>query len=104
MVDIHCHILPGIDDGPKSWEMTGEMCRIAAQDGITHIVATPHCNDEFNYDRNRYTEMLGQLYDAGDGKLTFSMGCDFHFSYDNIQDALAHPQRYTIGGSQYLLV
>jgi protein-tyrosine phosphatase len=104
MVDIHCHILPGIDDGPLSWELTAEMCRIAARDGITHIVATPHCNHEFAYDRNRYAEMLGELSDAGKGKLTFSLGCDFHFSQDNIQDALAHPQRYTIGESQYLLV
>jgi protein-tyrosine phosphatase len=104
MVDIHCHILPGVDDGSQSWEMTAEMCRVAAQDGITHIVATPHCNDEFEYDRDRYTGMLGQLSDAADGKLTFTLGCDFHFSYDNIQDALAHPQRYTIGDSQYLLV
>ena len=40
------------------------MCRMAALDGITHIVATPHCNDEFPYDRDRYTEMLGQLSDA----------------------------------------
>jgi protein-tyrosine phosphatase len=92
MVDIHCHILPGIDDGPRSWDLTADMCRVAALDGITHIVATPHCNDEFAYDRDRYTEM------------TFSLGCDFHFSYDNIQDALAHPRRYTIGESQYLLV
>jgi protein-tyrosine phosphatase len=104
MVDIHCHILPGIDDGPKSWELTAEMCRMAALDGITHIVATPHCNDEFAYDRDRYTEMLGELSDSAEGKLTFSLGCDFHFSYDNIQDALAHPRRYTIGDSQYLLV
>jgi protein-tyrosine phosphatase len=104
MVDIHCHILPTIDDGAKSWEITAEMCRIAARDGITHIVATPHCNSEFNYDRDRYVAMLGQLYDAADGELTFSLGCDFHFSYDNIQDALAHPRRYTIGESQYLLV
>ena len=104
MVDIHCHILPGIDDGPTSWELTAEMCRVAALDGITHIVATPHSNDEYVYDRDRYTEMLGQLRDAADGKLTFSLGCDFHFSYDNIQDALAHPRRYTIGESQYLLI
>jgi protein-tyrosine phosphatase len=104
MVDIHCHILPGIDDGPRSWDLTAEMCRMAALDGITHIVATPHCNDEFPYDRDRYTEMLGQLSDAAEGKLTFSLGCDFHFSYDNIQDALANPRRYTIGESQYLLV
>ena len=104
MVDIHCHILPGVDDGSKSWEMTTEMCRVAVRDGITHIVATPHCNGEFQYDRDRYSEMLGQLHDAGNGNLKFSLGCDFHFSYDNIQDALAHPRRYTLGDSQYLLV
>jgi protein-tyrosine phosphatase len=104
MVDIHCHILPGIDDGPQSWELTAAMCRVAALDGITHIVATPHCNHEFAYDRDRYTDMLGELSDSADGKLTFSLGCDLHFSYDNIQDALAHPRRYTIGESQYLLV
>ena len=104
MVDIHCHILPDIDDGSKSWEMTANMCGVAARDGITHIVATPHSNDEFAYDRDRYTEMLGQLHDAANGQLTFSLGCDFHFSYDNIRDALRHPRRYTIGESQYLLV
>jgi protein-tyrosine phosphatase len=104
MVDIHCHILPDVDDGSKSWEMTAEMCRVAVRDDITHIVATPHCNGEFEYDRERYTAMLGRLHDAGNGKLKFSLGCDFHFSYDNIQDALAHPRRYTIGESQYLLV
>jgi protein-tyrosine phosphatase len=104
MVDIHCHVLPGIDDGPETWEETAEMCRIAAEDGITHIVATPHCNDEFLYDRDLYAEMLGELYDTADGKLGFSLGCDFHFSYDNVRDALAHPRRYTIGESQYLLV
>lgn len=104
MIDIHCHILPGIDDGPLSWEMTAEMCRIAAEDGTTHIVATPHANDEYAYDRDRFTEMLGQLHDAANGELTFSIGCDFHLSHDNLQDALAHPSRYTIGDTQYLLI
>jgi protein-tyrosine phosphatase len=104
MVDIHCHILPDIDDGSKSWEMTAEMCRVAARDGITHIVATPHCNDDFLYDRDRYTDMLGELHDAADGQLTFSLGCDFRFSPENIRDALTYPRRYTIGDSQYLLV
>jgi protein-tyrosine phosphatase len=104
MVDIHCHILPGIDDGSKSWEMTAEMCRVAAADGITHIVATPHANDVYAYDRERYTAMLGDLHGAAEGKLIFSLGCDFHFSYDNIQDALENPGRYTIGETQYLLI
>jgi protein-tyrosine phosphatase len=104
MVDIHCHILPDIDDGSRSWEMTAEMCRLAADDGITHIVATPHANHEFAYDRKRYTEMLGELHDAADGKLAFTLGCDFHFSYENIQDALEYPRRYTIGDTEYLLI
>jgi protein-tyrosine phosphatase len=104
MVDIHCHILPGIDDGSKSWEMTAEMCRKAVADGVTHIVATPHANDRYEYNRARFTDMLGQLHDAADGQLSFSLGCDFHFSYENIQDALEHPRRYTIGDTQYLLI
>jgi len=104
MVDIHCHILPGIDDGSQSWEMTAEMCRMAVEDGITHVVATPHANSRYAYHRERYTEMLGQLHDAADGRLTFSLGCDFHFSYENICDALEHPRRYTIGDTQYLLI
>jgi protein-tyrosine phosphatase len=51
VIDIHCHILPDVDDGPKSWDVSVEMCRIAAADGITHIVATPHSNDRYPYDR-----------------------------------------------------
>ena len=42
MIDIHCHILPGIDDGAKSMDETLEMARIAVSEGIYHIIATPH--------------------------------------------------------------
>lgn len=42
MIDIHCHILPSIDDGPETIEESLEMCRIAASDGIKTIVVTPH--------------------------------------------------------------
>jgi protein-tyrosine phosphatase len=44
MIDIHCHILPGVDDGPKSLDESFEMARFCVADGITHIVATPHCH------------------------------------------------------------
>lgn len=46
MIDLHCHILPGIDDGPQSMDEALAMCRIAAADGIRTIVATPHCSRE----------------------------------------------------------
>ncbi len=42
MIDIHCHILSDIDDGPATLDASVEMCRIAAADGIKAIVATPH--------------------------------------------------------------
>ncbi|MGA2798970.1 MAG: CpsB/CapC family capsule biosynthesis tyrosine phosphatase [Thermoguttaceae bacterium] len=41
-IDIHCHILPGLDDGPAAWEESLEMAETAAADGIVAIVATPH--------------------------------------------------------------
>jgi protein-tyrosine phosphatase len=41
-IDLHCHILPGLDDGPASMEESLEMCRIAYQDGIRTLVAAPH--------------------------------------------------------------
>ncbi|MCA1990333.1 MAG: hypothetical protein LDL07_14510 [Desulfarculus sp.] len=47
MIDIHCHILPKMDDGAKSWEETLEMCRVAARDGITDIIATPRFGKAF---------------------------------------------------------
>ena len=47
MIDIHSHILPGIDDGPAQMEEAIQMARIAAADGITEMIATPHVNDHF---------------------------------------------------------
>src|SRR3954464_3227011 len=104
MYDIHSHILPEVDDGARSWDMAVEMCAMAWQDGIKHMVATPHCNDEFLYDRPFLEEILEQLRLRTDGKPELSLGCDFHFNFENIQDALAHPTRYTIGRTPYILI
>jgi protein-tyrosine phosphatase len=103
MVDIHTHILPGVDDGSKSMEMSVEMCRVAAAGGTTHIVASPHCNDRYEYDRDAHLETLQQLRHAVGDTMEFSLGCDFHFSYDNVLDLMRDPSRYTIGNTRYLL-
>jgi protein-tyrosine phosphatase len=50
-VDIHCHLLPGIDDGPSDWDETLAMARLAAADGTTTIVATPHQLGSFGTNR-----------------------------------------------------
>jgi protein-tyrosine phosphatase len=104
VVDIHSHILPEVDDGPKSWEVSVAMCRAAASDGITHQVATPHANDRWHYDRAYLQGLLTQLQLLIGERLTLILGCDFHLSYDNMQDVLANPARYAIGETRYMLV
>jgi protein-tyrosine phosphatase len=104
VIDVHSHILPEVDDGPNSWETAEAMCRIAAQDGIDHMVATPHANDRYYYDRVYFAELLSILQQRIGEKPRLSLGCDFHLSYENMQSALATPQRYCIGESRYLLV
>ena len=44
MIDLHCHILPNVDDGPGSLEEALTVARFCVRDGITHITATPHCH------------------------------------------------------------
>lgn len=104
MIDIHSHILPGVDDGSKSWETSREMCRMAAADGIEHMVATPHANDHYCYNRDHLTNLLEQLKQESGGRPCLGLGCDFHLSYDNLTDLRLHPQKYLIEGSHYLLV
>jgi protein-tyrosine phosphatase len=102
--DIHSHILPEVDDGPKSWDVAVEMCRMAAADGIAHMVATPHANDRYTYDRAYLQEILGQLQLRIGASLQLSLGCDFHLSYENLERVLEKPQTYTIGETNYLLI
>jgi len=104
MIDIHCHILPEVDDGPRTWDVSVEMCRMAAADGIEHIVATPHANNRYHYDRESLLQDLASLRRRIHNVPQLSLGCDFHLSYENIQDALLRPERYLIEGSRYLLV
>ena len=104
MIDIHCHILPEVDDGPKSWEVAEAMCRRAAADGIEHMVATPHSNDRYFYDREYLSKLLHELQRRIGDKPVLSIGCDFHLSYENMQSALQTPERYRIANSRYLLV
>ena len=107
MFDIHNHLLPGVDDGAKTIEVSVEMARMAVADGISHMVASPHANDVYTYDRSGHEAAISELRSRLQSEvipLELSLGCDFHLSFENVQDALAHPTRYTIGTTPYLLV
>lgn len=103
MIDVHSHILPGVDDGAKTWEIAEQMCRMALADGTTHMVATPHSNDEYAYDRVALQQKLDELQRRVP-EIELSLGCDMHLSFDNIELAMREPARFAIGNTRYLLV
>ncbi len=62
MIDIHSHVLPGVDDGSQSMEMSLEMLALAAESGVDILVTTPHCNIPGEFD-NYVDEELCLLWD-----------------------------------------
>jgi protein-tyrosine phosphatase len=103
LVDIHSHVLYALDDGAKSLEDSLAMLRMAADSGTTDLVATPHANLTYKFDPNLIRDRVAEL-SAGAPGIHLHSGCDFHLSYDNIQDALDQPAKYTINHLNYLLV
>ena len=104
MIDIHSHILPGLDDGSKSLEESVAMLRQAAAAGTTDIVASPHANQEYVFDPLVVEQKIGELQAAVGDAPQIHYGCDFHLTLENIEDALRVPGRYSINHRGYLLV
>jgi protein-tyrosine phosphatase len=104
MVDIHCHILPGLDDGPESFEESVAMAEMAIADGITHVVATPHASNMFAFDTEAVNRLRGELQEKVGDRLQLATGCDFHLSFENLQDIAGNRTKYTINQKRYLLV
>ena len=101
-VDIHSHVLYGLDDGAKTLEESVEMLQLARRAGTTDIVATPHANSRYAFRPEIVEQRVAELSAQTD--IRIHCGCDFHLQVNNIHDALAHPQKYTINHSIYLLV
>jgi protein-tyrosine phosphatase len=104
MIDIHHHLLFGLDDGAPDIETSLAMVAAAVDNGITHIVCTPHANTRYVFDPEVNRQKLEELQGRVNGRVTLGLGCDFHLSYDNIEDALKNRAKYAINGKQYLLV
>ena len=104
MVDIHCHLLPTLDDGASEEAVAIEMATMATADGITHVVATPHSNYRFRFDPEVNRRKRDELQLAVGETPTILLGCDFHLSHENLASVRLHPDHYTINGLHYLLV
>jgi protein-tyrosine phosphatase len=87
MIDVHFHCLPGIDDGPKDWDEAAALCRVAAAEGTTTVIATPHVlRDKWvNSDPAARDELILRLNDLLGQKPTVLAGCEYFFSLDAVQ-------------------
>ena len=104
MVDLHCHILPGLDDGAKTIEDSLAMAEDAIADGITHVVATPHANSHYVFEFSRVRAARKELSERLEGRLTLATGCDFHLSPENLKAIRIESAPFCINQKDYLLV
>ena len=104
MIDIHSHVLYGMDDGSPDIEVSLEMLRMAGRHGTTDIVASPHANLEYRFDPELIAERKAALEERNDSGVKVHLGCDFHLQYENIADALRNSRKYTIANGPYILV
>ena len=64
MIDIHHHLLPGLDDGASDLPTSLAMVEMAIADGITHIACTPHASHHYYFDPEMNATVFAELQDA----------------------------------------
>ena len=108
MIDIHTHVLPGIDDGSRSMDETLEMLLQAEESGVKVLVTTPHCNipDEFD---NYVSEDLDELWRRVESEarrvgndLKICRGMEI-FATEELPDLLESGRVWTLNGTKYFL-
>ena len=99
-VDIHCHLLPGIDDGARDWETTLAMARMAVADGTRTIIVTPHQLGNFSQNRGEAirqgTQRLQLLLEQHKIPLEVLPGADVRIE-DNMIDLLENGDVISLG-------
>jgi protein-tyrosine phosphatase len=109
MIDLHCHILPALDDGAGSLENSLAMARVAQEDGLKIIVATPHLfrdslsNDNFGLIEERRRE-LGEGLARNNIAVDLKAGAEVHISHNLIDEIKIHRKELVINGSAYMFI
>jgi protein-tyrosine phosphatase len=106
MIDLHSHILPGLDDGARTLADSVEIAHSALQDGITVIAATPHVRDDWPTEAATMEQRLAELraeLDAARVPLDLRSGGEIALDWAERLPA-DELRRFGLGGSRYLLV
>ena len=106
-VDIHCHVLPGLDDGAENMETAREMLQIAYKEGIREMIATPHC---FASRKSASVEQIAEtIRDVERRMEQWGIQIKLYpgneiFYRSEVPDLLEEGQIATLAGSRYVLV
>lgn len=109
MIDLHTHVLPGVDDGSQSMDESLEMLSMAAESGVETLVATPHCNipDEYeNYagpGMDRLFLTLDEERRAAGIPLRLVKGMEV-FATPDLPELLEEGKIWTLNGTRYFLM
>ncbi len=108
MIDLHCHILPGVDDGAKNIDESVLMAKNAVEEGITHILATPHHKahgwDNEKKEVKKLVDELQNEIDKNNIPLTIFSGQEVRIYGDIIEDIEADKILFIDESNQYLLI
>lgn len=106
-VDIHSHILPGLDDGAESMTETLGMLRLASREGITHIIATPHYKaGRYPADAERLCAVLERVRRRAEEEeipVALYAGNEI-FYHSELEDRLDRGRLCTLNGTAYVLI
>ena len=105
MIDVHHHCLPGVDDGPRTMADSVDLCRMAADEGIETIVATPHVlrGRWKNTSRADLQLLLEELRARVGATPRILLGSEYYFAHD-MADMLRGESVLPLAGSRYVLV
>ncbi|UJS17800.1 MAG: hypothetical protein L3J17_01770 [Candidatus Jettenia sp.] len=108
MIDIHTHILPMIDDGPATIQESIEMCRIAVNDGIKKIIATPHVQSKVDNEDTIFEkiDILNKVLKQEGLDLVIFPGAELHLNDQLLHaDVLKESRMLTLNGNKkYILL
>lgn len=109
MIDIHAHILPGVDDGSENMSMSLGMLALSAESGVTDVVATPHCNIPGEYDNfvspelsARFIRLKLEAQRAGI-PVNIIRGMEVYVTPE-VPDLIREKKVWMLNGTSYLLV
>ena len=105
LIDIHCHVLPAVDDGPADLEEAVKILDESVRQGIRYMIMTPHYRKEIiEPSRQLVTESFHELQkEANERGIQIFLGCEY-FRDSEISENIRSERNVTLAGTPYLLI